>query len=465
MKARGLKPSAQKVRDFDYDVCCKSVSSEELPSKFMLPIDEWAEVLDQLDINACASFALVTAQEVNYFKKTGGRKLWSPGYIYGNPLCRNGYTGEGMYLDTAIKGTTKTGFVPLLQFDLLEEMPGMMKRVEERDDLAAIGAEWKLSGYVNCYSSTLSKKIEKMKQALYNYQVPLVVSSHGYFGGGHAFIIYGWDDDMQFKKYAKTNTIFALRNSWGKGYQNGGNYFIPASEVDAAYLPLFEEISLPFTDVKEEDWFFNDVRKGYLSGLIKGVSATTFEPDAKLIRGDAAVTGARLLTELVNSVNAFIATLEQKGEDVQHVELQDASEARSFVDIAPDDYYKDEIALMCANAVMEGTSENEFEPKRPILRCEFAAMVVRVRMHINSLINVAIPSANLTMDAVQATAYNDVKASDWYYNYAEKAQEFGLMQGDGDGNFRPLDNITRAEATAVWNRLFRDTDKSLEGIQ
>lgn len=464
MRTYGSKAFPQKMRDYEYDICCKTTSTEELPRRFMLPIDEWATVLDQLDINACASFALVTAQEVNYFKKTGEHKKWSPGYIYGNPLCRNGYDGMGMYLDTAIKGTTKTGFVPLQQFDILKEMPEMMTCVEGRGDLLKSGEDWKLKGFVNLYHSTLSKKIENMKQALYHYQTPLVVSSYNYFGGGHAFIIYGWDDDMIFKKYAKSNTIFALRNSWGEDYEDGGNYFIPASKIDVAFLPLFEEIPFPFTDVKETDWFYKDVRNAALSGLVQGVSKTEFNPNADLIRGDVAVTSARLMTKLVDSINVFLETLEQKGEKVQNIELRTLAGEYPFIDVAPSDYYYDEIGISYANGILNGVSENLFEPTREITRGEFAATVVRIYTYIVDLINTAIPSAKIQVPSSSATNYPDVPTDAWYYEYIALAKQLEFMQGDDDGCFRPDDNIIRAEATAVLNRLFKAVDKVLEKI-
>ena len=464
MRTYGSKAFPQKMRDYEYDICCKTTSIEELPRRFMLPIDEWATVLNQFNTMACVSFALSTAQEVNYFKKTGERKKWSPGYIYGNPLCRSYYAGKGMYLDTAIRGTMKSGFVPLQQFDILVEMPEMMSYVENRDDLLKLGEKWKLKGFVNLYNSNLKTKIEKMKQALYNYQVPLIVSSRNYFGGGHAFIIYGWDDDMVFKKYAKNNTIFALRNSWGKNYENGGNYFIPASEVDGAFLPLFEEIPFPFVDVKEADWFYKDVRSATLSGLVQGFSKTQFDPYADMIRGDVAVTSARLMAKLEDSINIFIETLSQKGENVKHIKIQKLSAKYPFIDVAPNDYYRDEIGISFANGILNGVTENLFEPTRGITRGEFAATVVRMYTYIVDLINTAIPSAKIQTPSSATLNYPDVPTDAWYCEYISLAKQLGFMHGDDSSSFRPDDNIIRAEATAVLNRLFKAVDELLDKI-
>ena len=463
MKGYGLKPSPNAVRDYDFYACCGNTELE-IPSKFALPIDDWATVLDQLNINACVSFALSTVQEVNYFKKTGDHQKWSPGYIYGNPLCRNGYDGKGMYLRTAISGTMKTGFVPLQNFDILKEMPEMQTFVECRTDLFEAGKKWALKGFVNLNYGLTSKKIESMKRALYEYQVPLVVASHNYFGGGHAFVIYGWDDDMKFKRYNKGDTIFFLRNSWGEDYENGGNYFIPVSKLDEVFLPLFEDIPFPFTDVKQEDWFYNDIRKAFLSGLVHGVSKAEFKPYNNLMRGDVAVIGSRLLYKLTDSINTFIKTLKQKGWIVQDIELQTLSDKYPFNDISKDDYYYDEIGISFANGILTGTSENLFEPTRDITRGEFAAIVVRLYTYIVDLINTAIPSAKIPMPSPANIEYHDVSENAWYYNYICLAKQLAFMFGDDDGAFRPDDNIIRAEATVVLNRLFKEVDKLLEAI-
>ena len=41
--------------------------------------------------------------------------------------------------------------------------------------------------------------------------------------------------------------------------------------------------------------------------------------------------------------------------------------------------------------------------------------------------------------------YTDVYTSDWYYDMVETAYEMGIMKGDGNGKFRPTDDLTRGE--------------------
>ena len=51
---------------------------------------------------------------------------------------------------------------------------------------------------------------------------------------------------------------------------------------------------LPFSDVPESAWYYNDVRTAYRSGLINGKSATKFAPDANLTYAEAVKLAACL---------------------------------------------------------------------------------------------------------------------------------------------------------------------------
>ncbi len=40
----------------------------------------------------------------------------------------------------------------------------------------------------------------------------------------------------------------------------------------------------PFTDVKENDWFYDSVKYAYENDLMKGISNTEFAPDSEVTR-------------------------------------------------------------------------------------------------------------------------------------------------------------------------------------
>jgi len=53
----------------------------------------------------------------------------------------------------------------------------------------------------------------------------------------------------------------------------------------------------------------------------------------------------------------------------------------------------------------------------------------------------------------ESAMFTDVDPNAWYAEAVEQAAKLGLMQGGGDGTFRPNDAVTRAELAAVITRL------------
>ena len=61
--------------------------------------------------------------------------------------------------------------------------------------------------------------------------------------------------------------------------------------------------------------------------------------------------------------------------------------------------------------------------------------------------------------------FTDVVADSWYYDYVVGSTQYGWITGYADGTFRPEAPITRAEVTAIVNRMLgrsADTAYALE---
>ena len=54
--------------------------------------------------------------------------------------------------------------------------------------------------------------------------------------------------------------------------------------AEAKYVP---QVRLPFTDVKEADWFYSFVKELYTAGVVSGMTETTFVPNGQLTYGQA----------------------------------------------------------------------------------------------------------------------------------------------------------------------------------
>lgn len=57
-------------------------------------------------------------------------------------------------------------------------------------------------------------------------------------------------------------------------------------------------VELPFTDISDTAWYYNGIAWGYANGIITGVSATEFAPDALVTREQAAIFLYRLANHL-----------------------------------------------------------------------------------------------------------------------------------------------------------------------
>ncbi|MFC5404832.1 S-layer homology domain-containing protein [Cohnella soli] len=103
---------------------------------------------------------------------------------------------------------------------------------------------------------------------------------------------------------------------------------------------------------------------------------------------------------------------------------------------------KDAVNDMGSRMVIEGTGNGQFSPDRTITRAEFAVIVVR--------------GLGLKLES-GASAFPDVKASDWYGSAVNTAVKYGLISGFEDGTFRPNEQITREQAMSIIAKAMKVT--------
>jgi hypothetical protein len=54
--------------------------------------------------------------------------------------------------------------------------------------------------------------------------------------------------------------------------------------------------------------------------------------------------------------------------------------------------------------------------------------------------------------ASSSKVFSDVKPSNWFYNDVMTMADWGVINGNDDGTFRPASNVNRAELSAMFNR-------------
>ncbi|OPY63608.1 MAG: Endo-1,4-beta-xylanase A precursor [Pelotomaculum sp. PtaU1.Bin065] len=118
--------------------------------------------------------------------------------------------------------------------------------------------------------------------------------------------------------------------------------------------------------------------------------------------------------------------------------------AKSFSDIQ-DNWAKADIELLAAKMLIAGKSENIYEPDSNVTRAEFAALLVR--------------ALGLEEGVLKAGQFQDVAGTDWYTGSVAAATAEGIIKGYDDNLFKPDNNITREEMTAMIARAARVAGK------
>ncbi len=88
---------------------------------------------------------------------------------------------------------------------------------------------------------------------------------------------------------------------------------------------------------------------------------------------------------------------------------------------------------------ISGYADGTFLPDKTVTRAEFSKM-------INNAVG-------LTAVGDAKADFNDVKASEWYFNEVKKAENAGYITGYEDGTFRPSNSVTRQEAAVILSRI------------
>lgn len=116
------------------------------------------------------------------------------------------------------------------------------------------------------------------------------------------------------------------------------------------------------------------------------------------------------------------------------VEIVDNS--KDFDDVSPTDWEADAVAFASAHELFGGTSDTTFSPDQEMSRGMLATVLYRLE---------GLP------DQDTAVLFEDVDSDAWYTDGVVWAAENGIVNGDGQGQFRPNDSITREQfAVMLW---------------
>lgn len=205
-----------------------------------------------------------------------------------------------------------------------------------------------------------------------------------------------------------------------------GTYTFKMPSADAKIVVTFAEDpdwepapEMPFTDVNDNDWFYDVVLYAYDNGLMTGVSATEFAPNQTTTRGMIVSMLARL--EGVTS-----------------------AEDAGFADVAANDWYATAVNWAASVGVVNGYEDNTFRPNAPITREQMAAI----------LYNYADYKGYDVSARADLSDYADAAdVSSWAEDVLSWANAEGLINGMTATTIDPQGATTRAQTAAMFERF------------
>ena len=191
-----------------------------------------------------------------------------------------------------------------------------------------------------------------------------------------------------------------------------------------------EEGNSPFTDVSEDDWFYDDVMFVYENELMEGISNTQFGPYETQTRGSM----AEILWRMDGSPAPKVKN--------------------SFADVEDGARYADAIAWITENAILSSYSKDSFGPGDPITWEQLAVMFYRYAEYKGY--DISIKGSQDELKDMDSTMDDAGKAVLW-------AVSNGLIREEADVLSALQDPVSRAEIAAMLHR-FIDKYKLVQGM-
>ena len=163
----------------------------------------------------------------------------------------------------------------------------------------------------------------------------------------------------------------------------------------------------PFVDVKKDDYYYDAVIWAVGKGIAKGVTDTTFQPNASCTR-------AEIVTFLYRAAGSPEPT----------------NKVNPFTDVAEDSYYYKAVLWAVEKGIAKGTSETTFSPNDTCTRGQAVAFLYR---YANSP---AVSGSN---------SFADVSETAYYYDATLWAVSEKVTEGTSATTFSPNDLCTRGQ--------------------
>lgn len=191
----------------------------------------------------------------------------------------------------------------------------------------------------------------------------VVINNYRFNGGGN-FIQYINEHGCNFVPNDESRVIYSTQYDMIQGEDKGqarsllADYIKEQGTIDPVITSEWKITNVPFenkfTDVTEEDWFHDVVLELAASGIVNGMTETTFEPQGTLTRAEFA-------TMLYRVSYAPVVTGES-----------------TYSDVKTGDWYYNAVVWATEAGVVNGMGDGTFAPNDNITRQEMATMLYRL---------------------------------------------------------------------------------------
>jgi len=174
-----------------------------------------------------------------------------------------------------------------------------------------------------------------------------------------------------------------------------------------------------FSDVKESDWYYEDVKYVQENKLMTGTSETEFSPSGETTRG-------------------MIVTI------LWRVEGEPVVEGKDFEDVSADAWYSKAVAWASNNQIVSGYSETAFGPNDTATREQLATIMYRYASY---------KKCGLSKKAELDKYEDKEQISEYAVESIEWANANGIISGTSETTISPKDNVQRCQVAAILKRF------------
>ena len=219
----------------------------------------------------------------------------------------------------------------------------------------------------------------------------------------------------------------------GSGGSSGGGSSRPSSGgssssvgMSAVILPQLPEEKLQevvpttqnssFVDIEDYDWAKTEIEYLAMTGVVSGKAEGVFAPGDNLTRAET----CKLVCNLFS--------------------ISDKEYNVSFADVGDGDWYAQSVKNVAFLNIVTGKDQTYFGATESITRQDFVVILLRTLNQFSEEI----------FNTENELDFSDIEdISEYAVEAVSNFCELGIVNGFEDGTFRPLNNITRAEAAKI----------------